>query len=90
MFHFLFNFLFLIFSSSEQTEMYMYRILSFQFPIFLGMKDNIDEVVLQKVERSCEILNAYLDGNDFVAGDNLTIADFSISTSIVVLEVRYN
>lgn len=54
------------------------------------MKDYIDEGVLKKVERSCEILNVYLDGNDFVAGDNLTIADFSISTSIVVLKVRCN
>ncbi|KAF7386885.1 hypothetical protein HZH66_011337 [Vespula vulgaris] len=55
-------------------------------PIFLGITDTIDENILQKVERSCEILNTYLDGNDFVAGENLTIADFSISTSIVFLQ----
>ncbi|KAL2714504.1 glutathione S-transferase 1-1 [Vespula squamosa] len=62
------------------------NIIKCYFPIFRGITDTIDEDVLQKVERSCEILNTYLDGNDFVAGENLTIADFSISTSIVFLQ----
>lgn len=55
------------------------------FPIIMGRANSINEEREKAVERSCEILNKFLEGNEFVAGDNLTIADFSISTSICVL-----
>lgn len=57
-------------------------------------KDNVvHEKKQQAVEKSCETLNTYLEGKEFVTGDNLTIADFTISTTICVLQVsirRYN
>ncbi|XP_015180944.1 PREDICTED: glutathione S-transferase D5-like isoform X2 [Polistes dominula] len=56
------------------------------FPIFLGKRNTLDEKAVEKLEKSCDVLNAFLNDNDYVAGDNLTIADFSISTSIVMLE----
>ncbi|KAI4493333.1 hypothetical protein M0802_009393 [Mischocyttarus mexicanus] len=67
-----------------------------QFPIFFGKRNTLDEKAVENLEKSCEILNRFLEDNDYVAGENLTIADFSISTSIVMLETfefditRYN
>lgn len=55
------------------------------FPVVMGQANSIAEEHEQAVEKSCEILNTYLEGKEFVAGDNLTIADFSISTTICVL-----
>ncbi|KAK2588571.1 hypothetical protein KPH14_006345 [Odynerus spinipes] len=56
------------------------------FPVFTGKTSTINENALRALEKSCEILNTFLDGIDYVAGENLTIADFSISTTICLLE----
>ncbi|XP_012145418.1 glutathione S-transferase 1-1-like [Megachile rotundata] len=55
------------------------------FPVILGKTHSLNEERVRAVEKSCEILNKFLEGKEFVAGDNLTIADFSISTSICLL-----
>lgn len=52
--------------------------------IFLGAH-SLDEENVRAVERSCEVLNAYLGEREYVAGDTLTIADFAIHTTICVL-----
>lgn len=53
-----------------------------------GMTDEVSEESIAAIERAFEILNAYLEGNDFVTGDHLTIADFSLVTSTHLAEVR--
>nr|XP_031829474.1 glutathione S-transferase 1-like [Nomia melanderi] len=55
-------------------------------PVMLGVKNSIEESEVRAVEKSCERLNIFLEGNEFVAGDALTIADISISTSIIFLQ----
>lgn len=47
-----------------------------------GQAKSINEADLARVEKSFEVLNVLLNGKEFAAGDNLTIADFTISTSI--------
>ncbi|KAK9506115.1 hypothetical protein O3M35_008108 [Rhynocoris fuscipes] len=42
--------------------------------------------MLPKVEDSFNILNTYLDGKDWVAGDQITIADYSIVTIVSLAE----
>lgn len=54
--------------------------------IFLGAH-SLNEENVRAVERSCEVLNAYLNDREYVAGDTLTIADFAIHTTICVLLV---
>lgn len=41
----------------------------------------------KKMEESYELLNKFLEDQDFVAGDNLTIADLSIISSVSTAEV---
>ncbi|CAK9808592.1 Glutathione S-transferase 1-1 [Anthophora quadrimaculata] len=54
------------------------------YPVLFG-KQPLNEADVQAVERSFEILNAFIDGREFVAGDALTIADIAISTTVTVL-----
>lgn len=42
----------------------------------------------EALEGSFKILDTILEGNKWVAGDQLTIADFSIITTISTSEVR--
>lgn len=51
-------------------------------PIIKGIANSIDEAALARAEKSFEVLNTFLNGKEFAAGDNLTIADFTISTTI--------
>uniref|UniRef100_A0A0C9RNV6 GstD1_3 protein n=1 Tax=Fopius arisanus TaxID=64838 RepID=A0A0C9RNV6_9HYME len=57
------------------------RLFNAYVPVIFGMTDEVTEESIQGIERAFEILNAFLEGNDFVAGDHLTIADFSIAIS---------
>jgi glutathione S-transferase len=41
----------------------------------------------KKMEESYEFLNKFLENQDFVAGDNLTIADLAIIASVSTAEV---
>lgn len=56
------------------------------FPVLFGSAKQVDEQRLQAMERSCELLNIFLEGKEFVAGDQLTIADFAVSTTISTLQ----
>lgn len=53
-------------------------------PVVKGITNSINEAAQARVEKSFEVLNTFLDGREFAAGDNLTIADFTISTTICV------
>lgn len=51
-------------------------------PVCRGQANSVNEADMTRVEKLFEVLNAFLDGKEFAAGDNLTIADFTISTTI--------
>ncbi|OAD57707.1 Glutathione S-transferase 1-1 [Eufriesea mexicana] len=55
------------------------------YPVLFAGIHSINEESLQAVEKSCDLLNTYLEDREFVAGDVLTIADFAIHTTICVL-----
>lgn len=46
-----------------------------------------DPEKFKKMEESYEFLNKFLENQDFVAGDTLTIADLSIIASVSTAEV---
>lgn len=56
-------------------------------PVVRGLSSSVNETNLEKVKKSFEILNSLLEGKEFAAGDNLTIADFTISTTICLILV---
>lgn len=56
-------------------------------PVVRGMASSINEADLERVQKSFQVLNSLLEGKEFAAGDNLTIADFTISTTICAILV---
>ncbi|XP_076300998.1 glutathione S-transferase 1-like [Lasioglossum baleicum] len=62
------------------------NVLKTYVPVVFGQTNTPNEDGVQAMERSCELLNTFLEDSEFVAGDTLTIADFSISTTICVLQ----
>lgn len=69
----------------ESTQFDLIRCAQYSI-IFFGAH-SLKEENVKAVERSCEVLNAYLEDREYVAGDALTIADFAIHTTICVLLV---
>jgi len=57
-----------------------------QYPIIFA-KAPADPEKYKKMEESYEFLNKFLENQDFVAGDNLTIADLAIIASVSTAEV---
>jgi glutathione S-transferase len=43
--------------------------------------------MMDKVEEAFSILDTYLEGHDWVAGDQITIADYSIVATVSTVEV---
>ncbi|XP_014479140.1 PREDICTED: glutathione S-transferase 1-1-like [Dinoponera quadriceps] len=62
------------------------RIIKCYMPVIRGMSHSVDEADVERVEKSFEVLNSFLEGKEFSAGDDLTIADFTISTSICLVQ----
>ncbi|XP_026826572.1 uncharacterized protein LOC109611401 [Ooceraea biroi] len=54
-------------------------------PVIKGLANSINEEDLKRVEKSFEVLNLFLEGRQFAAGENLSIADFTISTTICTI-----
>ncbi|XP_043289689.1 uncharacterized protein [Venturia canescens] len=69
------------------TEKLYGNIFKCWFPVAFKMASTVDEKDVQAVEKSFEILNVFLENNDHVAGENLTIADFSILVSVSMAEI---
>ncbi|XP_073978516.1 glutathione S-transferase 1-like [Rhodnius prolixus] len=46
----------------------------------------VNDEMVPKVEDSFSILNTYLDGKDWLAGDQITIADYSLVTLVSIAE----
>jgi glutathione S-transferase len=60
--------------------------IPFQFPVFETGKYG-EPGRLTKLQEAFQILDKYLEGQNWVAGKHLTIADFSIAASVASVEV---
>lgn len=47
----------------------------------------LDEFAIERFEHGYGWIEIYLKNNKFVAGDDLTIADFSVMTTVTTMEV---
>ena len=56
-----------------------------------GIQEVAKEEDVQALERAFEILNIYLADSQYVAGDEITIADFSIivSVSSIIVSIHF-
>jgi len=62
------------------------RFGDYYYPIMFA-KASADPEKYKKMEESYEFLNTFLENQDFVAGDNLTIADLAIIASVSTAEI---
>lgn len=62
------------------------RFGDYYYPIMFA-KASADPEKYKKLEESYEFLNKFLENQDFVAGDNLTIADLAIIASVSTAEI---
>lgn len=64
----------------------LHRTLStYYYPIIAGLHEGKPED-FRKIEDAVCVLNKFLDGNKWLAGEHLTIADFSVVISVAALE----
>ena len=49
-----------------------------------------DEAKLKKLEEAYEYLDKFLDGQDWAAGSEMTLADISLASSVSTAEVNIN
>lgn len=70
----------------------MFRLkLLFQRPILLKGAKEVSQESRDAIKESLSIIDKFLDGSKWIAGENLTIADFSALTTVTTLaEVGYN
>ncbi|XP_058791380.1 glutathione S-transferase 1-1-like [Phymastichus coffea] len=57
-------------------------IFAYGSPVLFGRRDSPDEKLMAPLITAFELLNGFLENSNFVAGDELTIADFSIVCSV--------
>ena len=55
-------------------------------PLFFG-DGNLNEDAKIKMQDAIKILDYFLDGHKYVAGDQLTLADFAVLNSLSMLEI---
>lgn len=58
-----------------------------QDPLINGRETTISQEKIKRVVRGYETVERFFSGNSFVAGDCLTIADFSTWSSLLVLDL---
>lgn len=58
-------------------------------PVLKKQIDTYDPVQYENMTQAFQILDKFLEGHDYVAGDNLTIADFSLVSSVTTAEVIF-
>lgn len=56
-------------------------------PVLKKQVDTHDPVQYENMTEAFRILDKFLEGHDYVAGDNLTIADLSLVSSVTTAEV---
>lgn len=53
----------------------------------MGEKKGVDQPVIDKINEAYGFLNSFLQGNNWIAGDQVTIADFSIVATISTIDI---
>lgn len=66
----------------------VFHVSSLQYPIMFA-KAPADPEKMKKLEEAFQFLDKFLDGQDFVAGNSLTIADLAVISSVSTAEVIF-
>ena len=87
------NFFFLItqiweFDESFELPYKMFVLFYYQFPLLFLKQNEIPEEKRQKVVEAYDMLETFLEGRDFVAGDSHTVADFCCVATVTSFAVR--
>ena len=62
-------------------------ILISKVPVVVHEKTEVSQSLKKPIEESLAVLDNYLNENEFIASNNLTIADFSIVPSVTTARV---
>nr|ADR30117.1 glutathione S-transferase delta [Locusta migratoria]AEB91971.1 glutathione S-transferase delta 1 [Locusta migratoria] len=62
------------------------RFADYYYPVMFGGA-SYDPEKLKKLEEAYEFLNKFLEGSDWVAGNSITIADYTIMASVSTAEI---
>lgn len=66
------------------------RAVQYYFPVIIGV-EKPNEAKAEKVEEALELFNMFLEGNEFVANNKLSIADFALIATVSSIEgVQFN
>ncbi|XP_076300999.1 glutathione S-transferase 1-1-like [Lasioglossum baleicum] len=60
---------------------------NYYYPVVFGRTDEYDPEMYTKLRAAFEILNIFLEGQEYVAGRYLTIADLALAASVSTTEV---
>lgn len=69
---------------------FLYNQFDFQFPILYLGEDEIHDEKKTPLEEALGFLDIFLEGNTFVCGEKLTVADCCLVASVSSLVVRVN
>ncbi|CAB3364247.1 Hypothetical predicted protein [Cloeon dipterum] len=72
----------------DQGTLYQ-RFAEYYYPVMFGGAP-FDEAKLKKLEEAYEYLDKFLDGQDWAAGSEMTLADISLASSVSTAEVNIN
>ena len=64
------------------------RSFSNKYPVAFGKTDVYDPEQYKEIERAFEVLNIFLEGQEYVAGRYLTIADLAVAATVSTAEVK--
>ncbi|KZC14172.1 Glutathione S-transferase 1-1 [Dufourea novaeangliae] len=59
----------------------------FQFPVAFGQAQDYNPEQYQKLQGAFEVLNNFLEGQDYATGRYLTIADLSLAATVSTAEI---
>jgi glutathione S-transferase len=65
--------------------MSLYTLL--QAPIFKKLSDTIDSADYEKMIAAFQLLDKFLEGQDYLVGNDFTIADIAVVSSVTAAEV---
>lgn len=78
--YYLKKFVFSLFSVWNETNL-------FQYPVAFGKTKDYNPECYKVLEGAFDVLNKFLDGQDYAAGRNLTIADLALAATVSTAEV---
>lgn len=72
---------------NPKISILIYTMSAFQRPVIYGGEKIIPQVRIDRVKEDYGLLEKFLQGKKWVAGDHVTVADFSIVSSITTMDV---